>query len=378
MYFKTWPFRVVPERSPDVWADRKRLYEDMSRAFRDTVEKKRSTAMCIWGYVGAGKSHSLLHFRWLFENEKKNIVVYSPLPKQMRRFADLYQQGFFNAINLISLSRVAADIWAKLNPKAVDLTDEMKALETVNDEIANGWIDIANAILALGRSLTISKSLRDPMCLLSQAWLSGERLSKRELRILGVSANMTDDSDFAKAASSLIRMLTYTDKGCQGYASVIWMLDDCHYFAAIKQSQKNFAAIQQGLRDVFDSCPDNLCLALSFASSDVSKMKELLIEDLQSRVSHMIAAPPLSLQESFDFVVDLVSNDKFRSEQIKDDVYYPYTKESIKLAIESISKERDLTPRNLMKHLDDLTTHAEREIYPKKITPDFVKAYFKS
>jgi hypothetical protein len=377
MYFNSWPFRVVPERSPDLWADRKKLFGEMDAAFHDTLEKKRSTFLCVWGYVGAGKSHSLLHFKSLFEKDRKNIVIYSPLPKEMRRFADLYQQGFCNVIDSIAFSRIAADIWTKLNPRAVDLADEMKALETVSNEITNGRIDIANVILTLGKTVVISRSIRDPMCLLSQAWLSGERLSKRELIGLGVSANLTDDSDFVRAASSIIRMLTYQNNGCQGYGSLIWMLDDCHYFAEIKkQSQKNIAAIQQGLRDMFDLCPDNLCLTLSFASGNSSIIKELLIEDLQSRVSRMIEVPPLTVEESFDFIFDLINNEKFRSENAKDDEYYPYTKESIKLIIQSISSEADLTPRNLMKYFDNLTSSAQKEIFPRKITPEFVKNHF--
>jgi energy-coupling factor transporter ATP-binding protein EcfA2 len=378
MYFRNWPFRMVPERSPDVWADRKKLFEEMKTSFNDTLEKKRSTFLCVWGYVGAGKSHSLLHFKTMFEKEGKNSVVYSPLPKEMRRFADLYQQGFYSAMNSIVLAKVAADIWTKLNPSGVDLAEEMKALEIVTNEIACGRMDIATAILTLGRSVATSKSVRDPMCLLSQAWLSGERLSKRYLAALGVSANLTDDSDFVKAASSIIRMLTYQSDRCQEYCSLIWILDDCHYFAEVKkQSQKNFAAIQQGIRDLFDLCPDDLSLALSFASGSFSIMKELLIEDLQSRVSRVIQIPPLTLEESFEFISDLLSNEKFRSEKNVDDKYYPYTKESLKLTIQLISKQGDdLTPRNLMKYFDILTSRAQDEIYPNKITTEFAQARF--
>jgi len=377
MYFKNWPFRVVPERSPDLWADRKKLFEEMNTAFEDTLEKKRSTFLCVWGYVGAGKSHSLLHFKSRFEKDGKSVVVYSPLPKEIRRFADLYQQGFYNAINPIALARVAADIWTKLNPSGVDLSEEMRALETVTSEIACGRMDIASVILTLGRSVSVSRSVRELMCLLSQAWLSGERLSKRDLRLLGVSANLVDDSDFVKAASSIIKMFTYHSKEFSEYESLIWMLDDCHYFAEVKkQSSRNFATIQQGIRDLFDLCADNLCLTLSFASGGFSMVKELLIEDLQSRISRMIQVPPLSIEESMEFICDLINYEKFRNDEHREDRYYPYTKDSIQLIIQLISKQMDLTPRNLMKQFDDLTTRAQNEIYPKKITPDFVKSYF--
>lgn len=377
MYFKNWPFRVVPERLPDIWADRKKLFGELNSAFEDTLDKKRATLFCVWGYFGAGKSHSLLHFKTLFDRDGKSFVIYSSLPKEMRRFADLYQQGFYSAINPIVFSRVAADMWTKLNPSGVELSEEMKALDTVTREITCGRMDIASVLLTLGRSVAVTKSVRDPMCLISQAWLGGERLSKRELRSLGVSSNLSDDSDFVKVASAITRMFTCQFEGLHEYGSLIWMLDDCHYFAEVKkQSQRNSAAIQQGLRDMFDLCPDSLCLALSFASGSSSITKELLAEDLQSRISRMIHIPPLSIDESFDFVVDLINNEKFRTEKNKDDDYYPYTKEGIRLAIQSISRQADLTPRNIMKHFDELTSKAQNEIFPRKITSDFVKSHF--
>lgn len=242
MYFKNWPFRVVPERTSELWADRKKLFKNMLSLLRGCSEKKRSSICCIWGYVGAGKSHSLFHFKWLFEKEGRTMVIYSPLPKQMKRYAHLYQHGFFNAINFLSFSKVTADIWKKLNPKRIDEKGEMKALEIVNNEISNNWLDMAQVIMTLGRTTALTGSYRDPLCLLSQAWLSGERLSKRQLRDLGVASNLVDDSDFTRATSCILRTLTYKENHCNGYDTIFWMLDDCHFFAAIKRaSQKNFA-----------------------------------------------------------------------------------------------------------------------------------------
>lgn len=304
------------------------------------------------------------------------MVIYSPLPKQMKRYAHLYQHGFFNAINFLSFSKVTADIWKKLNPKRIDEKGEMKALEIVNNEISNNWLDMAQVIMTLGRTTALTGSYRDPLCLLSQAWLSGERLSKRQLRDLGVASNLVDDSDFTRATSCILRTLTYKENQCNGYDTIFWMLDDCHFFAAIKRaSQKNFATIQQSLRDVFDACPDNLCLILSFASRDVTKFKELLIEDLLNRATAQVEIAPLTLEDSFDFVLDLINNKKFGKVKAEDQ-YYPYTEDAIKSIIKYISQEADLTPREIMKHFDEITTRAENEIYPKRITPDFVERVF--
>jgi len=339
-------------------------------------EKKRSSICCIWGYFGAGKSHSLFHFKWLFEKEGRTFVFYSPLPKQMKRYAHLYQYGFFNAMSFLSFSKVAADIWRKLNPRGIDEKGEMKALEIVNNEISDNWLDMAQVVMTLGRMTALTGSFRDPLCLLAQAWLSGERLSKRQLRDLGVVSNLVDDSDFVRATSCILRMLTYKGNQCNGYDSVFWMLDDCHFFAAIKKaSQKKFAAIQQSLRDVFDACPNDLCLILSFASRDVTKFRELLIEDLLNRVTAQVEIAPLTLEDSLDFVLDLINNEKFGKEK-PEDKYYPYTEDAIKSITRYVSQEADLTPREIMKHMDKITATAEKEIYPKRITSDFVQRVF--
>ncbi len=376
IYFKEWPFRVVPEQSSDLWADRKKLKEDMLSILGDHSERKASSICCVWGYVGAGKSHSLLHLKWLHAKEMRTSVIYSPLPKQMKDYADLYQHGFFNAISFFSFANIAADIWRNLNPAGIEAKGEMSALERVNDEICGNWLDMAQAIMTLGRTVLLTGSYRDQLCLLAQAWLSGDRLSKRELRALGVTSNLVDDSDFVRATASILRALTYRSNQVNGFARVFWVLDDCHFFAAIKQSSyKNFATIQQSLRDAFDACPNNLCLVLSFASRDAAKFKELLIEDLLSRVTGQLEIPPLELEEGFDFVVDLINNERYKKEKTGDR-YYPYTKEAIRLIIDFIVKEADLTPRELMKHFDNITSKAAKEIYPERIMPDFVKRLY--
>jgi len=369
VYFKNWPFRVVPERSPDLWADRRKFFENFHFLLKNSVERKRSMFHVVWGYIGAGKSHSLLHFKWLLE--KGNVVfIYSPLPKEMKRYGDLYKQGFFNSLNFLSFSRLASDIWRNLNPKGIDPREEIKALEKVNNEIAGGWLDFAGVMMKLGRTVTLTGSLRDEICLLSQAWLSGVRLTKRELRDLGVSANITEDSDFVRTTSAVIRTFAYQN------GHVFWMLDDCHFFAAIKRRERAFVAIQQGLRDMFDRCPDSLCLLLSFATRAASAIEELLIEDLRSRMSSTIEISPLSPEESFEFVIDLITNERLKRQDAPADRYYPYTKEAIELIIQRVSEEADLIPRDIMKRLDEITTKAEREVHPERITPDFVKGVF--
>ena len=375
MYFKNWPFRVVPERSSEVWADRKKVLSDLISLVKDTEEKDRSSICIIWGYVGAGKSHSLFYLKGLTEKKAESFFILSPMPKEIRKYADLYQYGFFKPLSFFALSRIAGDVWSKLS-EGLGPRNELVTLEKISAEIAGGWIDFAQAIANLGRIVSLTGSIRDPICLSVEAWLSGVRLSKSELRLLGISNSLKQETDFVRATSSIIRLLTYRKNGCSGYKKVFWVLDDAHYLATLKTSPKAFNQIQQGLRDSFDACPNDLCLILSFAARDALKLDELLVEDLISRVSSRIQVPPLSDEEAFEFVSELINLEDFKKEG-NEDACYPYSKEAIHRIIKLCKDRTDLTPRNLMKLFEDVTTAAENEIYPNRIDVDFVLNFVK-
>jgi hypothetical protein len=370
LYFKSWPFRVVPERSSEVWADRKRVLSDLNSLAKDTEEKDRSSICIVWGYVGAGKSHSLFHLKGLTEKKTDSLFIISPMPKEIKKYADLYQYAFLKPLSFFILSRIAGDVWSKLS-EGLGPRNELVTLEKISNEIAGGWIDFAQAIANLGRIVSMTGSIRNPICLSVEAWLSGARLSRSELRSLGISNYLKEETDFVRATSSIIRLLTYRKNGCPGYKTIFWVLDDAHYLATLKTSPKAFNQIQQGLRDTFDGCPNNLCIILSFAARDASKLDELLVEDLTSRVSRRIHIPPLNDEEAFEFTLDLINSKDFKKDGNKD-VYFPYSKEAIQRIIQLCKERTDCTPRNLMKVFEDVTIAAENEIYPNRIEVDFV------
>ena len=375
MYFKSWPFRVVPEHSSDVWADRKSILNDLNLLIKESQERERSSITLVWGYIGAGKSHSLFHLKRLAEKNPQNLFILSPMPKEIKRFADLYQYGFFKPLNFLTIAKIAGNVWSNLS-EGLGPRNEIDTLEKISTEIAGGWLDFAQAIANLGRIVSLTGSIRDPLCLLVQAWLSGTKLSKSELKSIGISNYLKEESDFVRATSSLIRLLTYRNNGCTGYENVFWVLDDSHYLANLKTSPKAFNQIQQGLRDSFDACPNNVYLILSFAARDASKLDELLIEDLTSRVSRRIHVAPLSDEDAFEFITELINSKDFKKEGVGE-VYYPYSKEAIQKMIHRCKEITDLTPRNLMKLFEDITTTAETEISPNIIDVHYVSEFLK-
>lgn len=372
-YFRAWPFRVVPERAPEVWADRKDLLQGYLRVIDELVNRKRSLITIVWGEFGAGKSHSLLHVRWKVQSQLNCHVVYSPLPKQMTQFSDLYRQGFAGAMNFYDVAKASALLWKRVNPSGIDARMELESVERISKEISGGWSDFAQVISTLGRTVALTGSTTDPRCLAAGAWLRGQRLPTRELRLLGASSNLAYDADFVRATIALIRLFVYSSAQERPF---FWLLDDCHFMAGLRPSQKGLALIQQGMRDVFDGCPTNLGLVMAFASKDSSHLEELLIGDIRSRTSYKIEIPILNHNEAAEFIADLI-NDPATRLQTQNNKTYPLRSTAIQRFIDLLSATKDLTPREIMKALDQLVSKAEAKLYPKEIDDAFVTSFMK-
>lgn len=373
MYFSSWPFRIVPERSAHIWADRKELYDNLENTLLHGVQRKRSLFCCVWGYLGAGKSHSLMHFAGRLREENVYSIV-APFPRGVKRYEDLYRQSLMKPLNFLDVAKRSANLWESFCKQGVDTKSEMRALETVSKKITEGWLDIAQVFLTLGRTFYLTGQIQAPLCLLAQSWLSGNRLTKREMQKLGVSSYLKEGSDFVKATQSLVHLLTYREQECAGFNGLVWTLDDCHVLATLrgKRDRKRLETIEQNLRDVFDYCPNGLIIVLSFASRDRSRVNDLLIGDIQSRITKWIEIPPLLKSEAKKFILDLIHDEKVQSKNCSDS-FYPYTEDGIDWIIAQIENQTDLTPRNIMKFLDYITSKAEEEIFPKKITVDFLE-----
>ncbi len=370
-YFRAWPFRVVPESAPEIWADRKEVLEAYRKIIDEIVRRRRSLITIVWGEFGAGKSHSLLHVRWRLQSQLNCHVVYCPLPKQMRQFSDLYRQGFVGALNFYDVAKAAATLWKRVNPSGIDARRELDSVERISKEICGGWSDFAQVISTLGRIVALTGSTTDPQCLAATAWLRGQRLSTRDLRLLGASSNLTYDADFVRATIALVRLFVYQSIEQHPF---FWLLDDCHFMAGMKPGQKGLAQIQQGMRDVFDGCPTNFGLVMAFASKDSSHLEELLIGDIRSRTSYRIEIPILTREEAIEFITDLVNDSAVRLTN-QGPSSFPFKPAAVDKFVDLLSRTKDLTPREIMKAIDQLVALAEAKLYPKKIDELFVSDF---
>ncbi len=76
--------------------------------------------------------------------------------------------------------------------------------------------------------------------------------------------------------------------------------------------------------------------------------------------------------EAKEFVLDLIRDKEVRSKKCPDN-FYPYTEDAIDWIVTEVGKQTDLTPRNIMRFLDYVTSKAEEVIYPERITIEFLE-----
>jgi hypothetical protein len=219
----------------------------------------------------------------------------------------------------------------------------------------------------LGKLFSGKPRSNDPYFLLARSWLSGYKLTKQERIMLGVNDDVRTDDDAIRLFSSMTRILTSLGE----VSFVIWMLDDCHVLLS-KTLERKKDLILFSLKTAFDECPDNLILALSFATKDPEAVDDFLIPDLLRRINR-IEITALNEKEALAFIMDLIKI--YRN--ISTPVCYPFADENCIYAIIDEVSKSDLSPGNLMSNLDKLTQEAEKTIFPNLITLDFINDFYK-
>lgn len=368
MYFREIPFRISPERDTGIWADRKELKEEIVDLIENFHSNRTSRIVAIWGYYGSGKSHSLMYMSSLTREKAYGEFLYYPFPKGAKNFSDIYKQAFIPEFNFLSFGLVCKVIYEELKKSS----SYLKESENVSRSLAGGSLDLFKIIYNTGKLFSVNElgAIDDPYFLMTRQWLMGQKMPRSDLKKLGVTRSLDGDMDFVRTLSSIIRIMTSSYAGGKVF---FWAIDDCQFMEILDNKTRNL--IQQGLRDTFDASQNGLCLILSVTSKDPELVEGLLIEDLKSRMlPSKIQVSTLDKKEAEIFVRDLLNNPRFRSSR-STDVWYPFTHESIKEIISSISELTDLIPRNLMKYFDDITKEASVDGM-KLIDKEFVKRYF--
>jgi hypothetical protein len=375
MYFQKWPFGVTPEKNAAIWADRKDLFNRLNELFQNFADRKRSFVQHLWGYLGAGKTHAVWHFSFVLEQQQQLKFVYSKFPTHIRNFVELYRDGFIPSFDFEIFAEKCSNLWEVLTSDK----DEEKAFFWIRNQIASKYDDFAQIIYNTAKMWSISpmKALRDPLFVLSRMWLEGARLGRRDMNAIGVTSNITNDIDAVLALGGIVRLLTPEEASekDRSIQPIVWIMDDSHVL--FSRPTKEQEVIQRGIKRLIDECPSNLLVMMSFATPDPEKIREGIIDELETVSSHsIIEVPPLNREEAILFITDLINHRDFKKQGVTDR-FYPYTKECLVKAIdEMVNRGVDLLPRNTIKCFEHLTDEAQKD----KIEPidaQFVNLFFK-
>ena len=375
MYFRAWPYGVTPEKHSSLWADRLDLFNTLDELFKNFADRKRSFVQPLWGYLGAGKTHTIWHFRFLLEGGQKLRFIYSKFPTQAKNFFELYRDGFMPSFDFEAFVKRCSVLWRKLMTQK----NEEEAFFWILDQIAHKSYDFAQVIYNLAKIWSVSprEALRDPLFGLSRMWLQGARLGKGDMRAIGVTRDIRNDPNAVFALGGIVRILTCGEAYHEGLntSPIVWVMDDCH--ALFARSSKEQQLIQRGIRRTIDECPINLLILMSFATTDQEKIRIGLIDDLRTVTAYSIVEiPPLTRKEAFTFIMDLINHDEFKKPDVTNK-FHPYTKDSITKTVDRIvDKGVDLLPRNLMKCFEHLTDVAQKDKV-EPIDAQFVDSFFK-
>lgn len=365
MYFKKWPYAIVPEEHANIWADRRLLFSQIKELFENFEQKNSSFIQPLWGYLGAGKTHTLKHFQYALGNKENMVFVYSRFPTQARNFYELYRDGFVQSLNFGLFVKRCSAIWKTL----LSDKDEEDAFFWILEHIAHKSYDFAQVVYNFAKlwSASPAEGFRHPYFGLSRMWLQGARLSMRNMKDIGVTKNIKSDEDAVVTIGGILRLMTLKEAYGK-VTSVIWMLDDC-------QALLNKEAIQRGLRRVIDECPRNLLVLISFATTDPEKIRLGLIDELRTVCApSLLEVPPLNEIEASEFIIDLINNKDFKDPG--KDKFYPYTEEAIlEIIAQMKNKGIDLLPRCINRCADHLTSEAEKDSIDR-IDAEYVKQFF--
>ena len=374
MYFKKNPFNVVPPKEVDFWADRKKPRIEIELLAKTFTKNPSNQIRAIWGPWGNGKSHALGYLKFLFKHHIPKVnFIGGAFPKDATTFTKLYKQQFISNYSFQNFGQTCKKLFKEIE-------DDDDKLQEVGEDLWDGSYDFTGIVLTTGQIFSDKKNMieamNDERSRLVRQWFKGVRLAKQQLYDIKVDRNLQVDTDFINIMTYLIR-LSNSEYG--GKRPVVWALDDCHVMRKPVMQPKHIHQIQQGIRTLFDQTTTGLLIILSLAATERGKVKDLLIPDLQSRLSpdtiSILQFDSEKLDDAILFVEELISNPNFKDTKQSKAKYFPFDKEStIKTALERLRDfEDDFTPRTIMKHFANMEN---RDVKQEGWNEDYVNKYF--
>lgn len=335
---RDWPFRTTAdEKFASIWAGRKKTRNQIDRLIRKIKLIPKSGLIVLWANFGMGKTHTLYHLRYQFQQAKdipQVIPVYAVMPKRSTGFLELYReivQGMPFDFLRKQLQKVGANNKGSvaLNSMFHRSPGVVKALLAINPE------DIETSTAAM-------------------QWLTAQPgLSTRELKLIDVSYRIKTPEDAINSLGALTSLAIYDPDPNKANRLAV-MIDEYQRVGELRP--KISAENNASLHTYFNQHPTNLHIFLSFSFGKQENLKYLLSDELKSRADpQAINLDVLTTEDAVEFIQDLFH--QFRMEN--DDRWaYPLNPNTVNRLITHIAAQKTLTPRRLMVYFDHVLSQA--------------------
>ncbi|MFC1560031.1 hypothetical protein ACFLZ2_05045 [Candidatus Margulisiibacteriota bacterium] len=330
--FREWPFQVVPDENfVKIWADRKEILDDIQIILNTLERREQSTINLLWAWYGEGKSHTLKHICYLCHTTFCDLLpVYIEFPRTIRSFLDLYVY-FITGLGEKVIKELAAEGGA----------DE--SFVTIYPEFS--------------KALKLMRSKSLPQQRMGAKWIMGNTMLSPSARKLGLNRPIENSDDAVRAMTCIMKMVKLSTK----YHRILWMIDE---FQRIRTEKPDiYEDINTGLHSVYNACPNNLSLFLSFSVRQQQNIFSLLSKEIIDRIGiqKIIAIHPLSAKESLTFVSDLMHEFRIDPGAV-DSPFFPFEEDAVKFIVSLIEKNSELKPRAIMQYFNAVMEQADFRI----------------
>jgi hypothetical protein len=324
--FETSPFSLVAdELAARCWSGRQQTLKSLEELRKTLSRRADSSLDLIWASLGAGKTHTLLHFSYLLQKESGGSAVpaFIEMPEQVRNFVDIYK-------------RIAAEL--PLDQLADLLIGSPRGKLPLNLERAGNVLKHGTA------------KEKDTV----RAWLYAEKPHLSELRACSnISERIEGDLTATEILQGIVKAFDY------GKSRLILLIDEFQRIGVVKPATTR-DRILSALRTVFSRSPRHFSVIFATQSSVEQSALELIPPELKTLMGRKpsISLPEMDVSEAEQFVLGRFKC--FRPAGYAGDPAAPFQQQTIPAVLTYMRNEANipLSPREILQALVYISDHS--------------------
>ena len=342
---------------------RQRIRKQVSRAFLDPQVPK----MMVYGPYGCGKTQTLYHMAWDLKTNKPASCKGKP---------------YVVHLNIEVNSKSGADLW------------HLQLMEALTMQTVQAWLqvlfsksqDFDSDVAALSPDVNIIQGFKQlrgsgEIAFTTWRWLSGQKLTSKELQEIKVTRNMSD-----VGVGDLVAILQSTGNLARAVGHcLIFFVDEMEELQNVKTGDAA-DSWHQYARKMSENANSSVGLVIGFKADTIDDAPRMLIrQDILSRLgkNNLIDLPPLPstanvkqfLEEMLAHLLDQDAAEKVIQAESLPSVKgtFPFTASAFELMCDYACQDSiKATPRNIIKSISECAIAAWDATPKKRVIDDSI------